>query len=345
MRKNKKKLRQQRKNDLRQLKDARQSVKDARQSVKDARQSYKEIRQQEKKGSKAGNTDAPPPVSVAPPTKQDLEKTFESAEPSSGATPSDEYTKPKNKNQLLERQEAAGALMEAMKMSPGSDRADAIARASMRAEGAGVSPARIDRFVNEPEFAKAESLRRVRAAGERAVAEGKKPYDSGRPKISGEKYAEKAAEARAQGYTGVKGDGGLAELYQMQADKAQGVAPGTFTALAKGSKRIAPEERIRQRLASKVERGELTPKGAGKKLQQIQDKKLAYDDPRGYAEALKERAAAIQEAIRTGSPLPKREVEEIEGQLSEYDKRRLERQRNNFNLRGGITGVLNSRVR
>ena len=339
MRKNKKKPRQQ--------------LKDARQSYKDARQSYKEIRQQEKKGSKAGNTNASPPVSVDPPTKQDLEKTFETGEPIRVATPSDVYTKPKNKSQLLERQEAAGALMEAMKMRPGTDREDAISGARMRAENAGVSSARVDRFVNEPEFAKAEALRRVRAAGERAVAEGKKPYqrpdigeyDDGRPKISGEEYAKKAAEARAQGYTGVKGDGGLAELYQMQADKAQDVAPGTFTALAKGSKMIAPDERILKRLRSKVAMGELTPKGAGKKMQRIQDKKLAYDDPRGYAEALRERTAAIQEAIRTGSPLPKREVEEIEGQLSENDKRRLERQRNNFNLRGGITGVSNSRVR
>jgi len=210
----------------------------------------------------------------------------------------------------------------------------------------------VDAFADPPPSpkidSKAEALRRVRAAGEKAVAEGKKPYqrpdigkyDSGRPKTSVEEYAEKAAEARAQGFTGVTGGGGLAELYQMQVDKARGVAPGTYTALSKGAKRIAPDYRIRQRLASKVAKGQMTPKGAGMEFQRIQDQKLAYDDPRSFDEARKNRAAAIQEAIRTGSPLPDREVEEIGPQLSEYDKRRLERQRNYRGPRfGGTRGV------
>jgi hypothetical protein len=214
------------------------------------------------------------------------------------------------------RQEAATALMEAMKMSPGSDRAEAIAKASSQAYAAGVPRARVDRFINEPAFAKAEALRRVRAAGKKAAAAGSKPYqepdigeyDDGRPKISRGEYAEKAANLRAQGFTGVKGDGGLAELYQMQADKEVGVAPGTYTALSKGAKKIAPDSRIIDRYSKMVAEGRMSPEAAKRKFGEDMLDKMRYDDPRLFDRLEAEYQEAVAEAKRTGSPIPERDI-------------------------------------
>ena len=226
---------------------------------------------------------------------------------------------PRFNEDLEARQEAASALMEAMKMGPGSDRAEAIAKASSQAYAAGVPRARVDRFINEPAFAKAakaETLRRVRAAGEKAAAAGSKPYqqpdigeyDDGRPKISREEYAERAANLRAQGFTGVKGDGGLAELYQMQADKADGVAPGTYTALSKGAKKIAPDSRIIDRYSKMVAEGRMSPEAAKRKFGEDMLDKMRYDDPRLFAREEAEYQAAVAEAKRTGSPIPERPI-------------------------------------
>jgi len=210
-------------------------------------------------------------------------------------------------------------LQKAMAMSEGERKKQAIQKARGQALDAGVSIARVDRFINEPAFAKANTLRRVRAAGEKAVKAGRQPYqepdigeyDDGRPKISREEYAERAASSRAKGFTGMKGDGGLAELYQMQVDKADDVAPGTYTATGKGAKKIAPNERIYSRYLKLVRRGLMSPEEAGAKYQEDIDKKAAYDDPRAFDRARRKRAEAIAEAIRTGSPIPKEEAPPI----------------------------------
>jgi hypothetical protein len=212
------------------------------------------------------------------------------------------------------RQEAAGNLLKAMKMKEGAAKEQALEAASSQAYAAGVPYARVDRFINEPAFAKAEALRRVRAAGKKAAAAGSKPYqepdigkyDDGRPKISREEYAEKAANLRAQGFTGVKGDGGLAELYQMQADRLSGVAPGTYTALSKGAKKIAPDSEIIDSYAQKVAEGRMTPEAARRAFAQDMLDKLRYDDPRRFARDEAEYQAAVAEAKRTGSPIPER---------------------------------------
>jgi hypothetical protein len=212
------------------------------------------------------------------------------------------------------RQEAAGNLLKAMKMKEGAAKEQALEAASSQAYAAGVPYARVDRFINEPAFAKAEALRRVRAAGKKAAAAGSKPYqepdigkyDDGRPKVSREEYAERAANLRAQGFTGVKGDGGLAELYQMQADKASGVAPGTYTALSKGAKKIAPDSRIIDRYAKMVAEGRMSPEAAKRKFGEDMLDKMRYDDPRLFARNEAEYQAAVEEAKRTGSPIPER---------------------------------------
>ena len=258
------------------------------------------------------------------PAGQALKATFESSDPS--AT-SPEYVDPKNKKQLLARQEAAASLMEAMEMSPGNDREDAIARASMQAQQAGVTASRIDDFIKNPAYAKAAKLQQVRAAG-REAAEAGKPV---RPQLSSRGYAQKAAEARAAGFTGVQGSGGLAELYQMQSDRASGkVAPGTFTALSKPAKRIAPDSRIKSRLASKVAKGELDPESAYDEFQKIKDAKMAYNNPRRAALMKQRELAEMNYRIEQGLPLPEKKKGRIEGRLSRADRRRAEREAGRF---------------
>ena len=250
------------------------------------------------------------------------------------AAKTDFYNEPKDEAELLARQSAAASLQKAMAMDEGVLRKKALQEARGQAMDAGVSMARVDRFINEPGFSKRDTLRRVRAAGEKAVAEGKKSYerpkmgkyDDGRPEISASKYREMAADAQAQGFTGVKGDGGLAELYQMQVDKARGVAPGTFTALSKPAKRIAPDSRIKSRLASQVARGILDPKSAAKKFFDIKQDKLAYDDPRAFAEQQAEDEATIARLKEAGEPLPEIDYGEIKGVLSPSDRKRLQRE-------------------
>lgn len=221
---------------------------------------------------------------------------------------------PRYDEEVEARQEAAGNLLKAMKMKEGAAKEQALEAASSQAYAAGVPYARVDRFINEPAFAKAEALRRVRAAGKKAAAAGSKPYqepdigeyDDGRPKISREEYAQKAANLRAQGFTGVKGDGGLAELYQMQADKEVGVAPGTYTALSKGAKKIAPDSRIIDRYSKMVAEGRMSPEAAKRKFGEDMLDKMRYDDPRLFARLEAEYQAAVAEAKRTGSPIPER---------------------------------------
>jgi hypothetical protein len=212
------------------------------------------------------------------------------------------------------RQEAAGNLLKAMKMKEGAAKEQALEAASKQAYALGVPYARVERFKNEPAFAKAETLRRVRAAGEKAAAAGIKPYqqpdigeyDDGRPKISREEYAERAASSRAQGFTGVKGDGGLAELYQMQVDSADKIPTGTYTALSKGAKKIAPDSRIIDRYSKMVAEGRMSPEAAKKKFGEDMLDKMRYDDPRLFAKIEAEYQAAVAEAKRTGSPIPER---------------------------------------
>tara|TARA_S200002703_G_scaffold109379_1_gene95129 strand:+ start:720 stop:1715 length:996 start_codon:yes stop_codon:yes gene_type:complete len=257
-------------------------------------------------------------------------------------------SKPLFKEDVEARQEAAAALMEALKMSPGSDRAGAIAKASSQAYAAGVPRARVDRFINEPAFAKAEALRRVRAAGEKAVEAGRKPYqepdigeyDDGRTKISGEEYAETAANLRAQGFTGVKGDGGLAELYQMQADKAAGVAPGRYTALSKGAKKIAPDSEIIDSYAEKVAEGRMSPEAASRAFAQDMLDKLRYDDPRLFDRLEAEYQAAVAEAKRTGSPIPERPIPGADIDFAAEARRFPEKSKSTIIRNGGnyITG-------
>jgi len=223
---------------------------------------------------------------------------------------------PRSDEEVEARQEAAGNLLKAMKMKEGAAKEQALEAASSQAYAAGVPYARVERFKNEPAFAKAETLRRVRAAGKKAAAAGSKPYqepdigkyDDGRPKISREEYAEKAANLRAQGFTGVKGDGGLAELYQMQADKEVGVAPGTYTALSKGAKKIAPDSEIIDSYAQKVAEGRMSPEAARRAFGQDMLDKMRYDDPRRFARDEEEYQAAVAEAKRTGSPIPERYI-------------------------------------
>jgi len=215
-------------------------------------------------------------------------------------------SEPLLKGDVEDRQEAAGNLLKAMKMKEGAAKDQALEAASSQAYAAGVPYARVERFKNEPAFAKAETLRRVRAAGAEAAAAGKKPYDDGRTKISGEEYAETAANLRAQGFTGVKGDGGLAELYQMQADKEGGVAPGTYTALSKGAKKIAPDSRIIDRYSKMVAEGRMSPEAAKRKFGEDMLDKMRSDDPRLFARNEAEYQAAVAEAKRTGSPIPER---------------------------------------
>ena len=242
-----------------------------------------------------------------------------------GNTPP-EYVEPKNKEQLFARQEAAASLMEAMEMSPGNDREDAIARASMQAQQAGVTASRIDDFIENPAYAKAAKaakIQQVRAAG-REAAEAGKPV---RPQLSSRGYGQLAADARAQGFTGVKGDGGLAELYQMQSDRASGkVAPGTFTALSKPAKRIAPDSRIKSRLASQVAKGEITSEDAYDKFQEIKDNKMRYNNPRRAALMKQQELAEMNYRIKRGLPLPEKKKGRIEGRLSNADRKRAIRE-------------------
>tara|TARA_R100000231_G_scaffold136225_1_gene111319 strand:+ start:259 stop:1425 length:1167 start_codon:yes stop_codon:yes gene_type:complete len=275
---------------------------------------------------------SPPPFGVSP---SDIgEGVQKQRDAFDKAAKTDSYDEPKDEAELLARQSAAASLQKAMAMDEGVLRKKALQEARGQAMDAGVSIARVDRFINEPGFSKRDTLRRVRAAGEKAVAEGKKSYerpkmgkyDDGRPEISASKYREMAADARAQGFTGVKGDGGLAELYQMQVDKARGVAPGTFTALSKPAKRIAPDSRIKSRLASQVARGILDPKSAAKKFFDIKQDKLAYDDPRAFAEQQAEDEATIARLKEAGEPLPEIDYGEIKGSLSPSDQRRLQRE-------------------
>ena len=290
---------------------------------------------------------SPPPFGVSP------SETGGGGDAFDKAAKTDYYNEPKDEAELLSRQSAADSLQKAMAMSEGVSKKQAIQKARGQALDAGVSLARVDRFINEPAFAKANTLRKVRAAGEKAAAAGSKPYqqpdigkyDDGRPKVSSEEYAERAASSRAQGFTGVKGDGGLAELYQMQVDKAEGVAPGTFTALSKPAKRIAPDSRIKARLASQVARGILDPKSAGKKFFDIKQDKLAYDDPRAFAKKKAEDEATIAELIEAGEPLPEIDYGEIEGSLSPSDRRRLAREAERFSRLGKSAGGFITRRR
>jgi hypothetical protein len=250
------------------------------------------------------------------------------------AAKTDYYNEPKEASELTTRQSAADSLQKAMAMSEGASKKQALQKARGQALDAGVSMARVDRFINEPAFAKANTLRRVRAAGEKAVAAGRKPYqqpdigryDDGRPQLSSRKYAEKAAEARAAGFTGVQGSGGLAELYQMQSDRAsKKVAPGTFTALSKPAKRIAPDSRIESRLASQVAKGEITPEGAYDKFQEIKDNKMRYNNPRRAALMKQRELAEMNYRIERGLPLPEKKKGKIEGRLSRADRERASR--------------------
>lgn len=271
------------------------------------------------------------------PKTEELSQSFGSFTAAARGNTPPEYKKPKNKEQLFARQKAAASLMEAMEMSPGNAREDAIARASMQAQQAGVTASRIDDFIENPAYAKAAKIQQVRAAGEKAVAAGRQPYqqpdigryDDGRPQLSSRKYAEKAAEARAAGFTGVQGSGGLAELYQMQSDRAsKRVAPGTFTALSKPAKRIAPDSRIESRLASQVAKGEITPEGAYDKFQEIKDNKMRYNNPRRAALMKQRELAEMNYRIKRGLPLPEKKKGKIEGQLSKADRERAIRQAN-----------------
>jgi len=221
------------------------------------------------------------------------------------------------------RQEAAGNLLKAMKMKEGAAKEQALEAASSQAYAAGVPYARVERFKNEPAFAKAETLRRVRAAAEKAAAAGKpkdrftqfvekyKKENSGEEPSGEEKaawYGTEAANLRAQGFTGMNGDGGLAEWYQMQADKYSGVAPGTYTSLSKGTKKIAPDSRIIDRYSKMVAEGRMSPEAAKRKYNEDILDKMRYDDPRLFDRLEAEYQEAVAEAKRTGSPIPERQL-------------------------------------
>jgi hypothetical protein len=233
---------------------------------------------------------------------------------------------PRNDEEVEARQEAAGNLLKAMKMKEGAAKEQALEAASSQAYAAGVPYARVERFKNEPAFAKAakaETLRRVRAAAEKAAAAGKpkdrftqfvekyKKENSGKEPSGEEKaawYGTEAANLRAQGFTGMNGDGGLAEWYQMQADKYSGVAPGTYTALSKGAKKIAPDSRIIDRYSKMVAEGRMSPEAAKRKFGEDMLDKMRYDDPRLFDRLEAEYQEAVAEAKRTGSPIPERYI-------------------------------------
>ena len=223
-----------------------------------------------------------------------------------------EYTPPKNEGQLKNRQKAASDLQEALRMPEGDARKNAIADAKSLATMTGLSPERVDSFVNKLASDRAKSIRASRAT----------KADRYNAEKSMVEYSAKAAEARLQGFTGVGESGGLAELYQMQADKAAGVAPGTYTALSKGSKPIAPDWRIQQRLASKVAKGEMTPEGAGQVFADKMEQKMAYDEPRVYAEQQRRRRKLKAEAVAKGVTFTEKAPPPIRGQLSASDRRR-----------------------
>lgn len=258
---------------------------------------------------------SPPPFGVPP------SETGGGGDAFDKAAKTDYYNEPKDEPELLARQRAAASLQKAMAMDEGERKKQAIQKARGQALDAGVSIARVDRFINEPAFAKAETLRRVRAAGKEAADAGKpkdrftqfvekyKKENSGKEPSGEEKaawYGTEAANLRAQGFTGVKGDGGLAELYQMQADRLSGVAPGTYTALSKGAKKIAPDSEIIDSYAQKVAEGRMTPEAARRAFAQDMLDKLRYDDPRRFDRDEAEYQAAVAEAKRTGSPIPER---------------------------------------
>ena len=229
-----------------------------------------------------------------------------------GGNQSTGYAAPKNMAELRGRQKAATQLNRALKMPEGRARDKAIDKARGAAKDAGVSSERVSGFMGRSASSRAESLRRAQDASKKLF--GDKP--------SGGQYSDMAAEAREQGFTGVGKSGGLAELYQMQADKAAGVAPGTFTALSKGSKPIAPDWRIQQRLASKVAKGEMTPEGAGQVFADKQKQKFAYDNPRAFADQQERKQMAMAEAAARGIPYEEKAPPPIRAQLSASDRKR-----------------------
>ena len=73
-------------------------------------------------------------------------------------------------------------------------------------------------------------------------------------------------------------------------------------------------------------RGILDPKSAAKKFFDIKQDKLAYDDPRAFAEKQAEDEATIARLREAGDPLPEIDYGEIKGILSPSDRRRLQRE-------------------
>ncbi len=221
------------------------------------------------------------------------------------------------------RVEAAAKMDKALAMPKGPERQAAFKEARELASDDGVSEERIDAYINSrdtPEFRKAQQLKQVREAGRRA-AEAGKPKDRfaqfvegyikenyGREPSDKEKadwYATEAANLREQSFGGMDGTGGLAENYQLQADKYSGLDVGAFSALG-SSKKIAPDSRIIDRYAQKVADGRMTAESARREFGQDMLDKLRYDDPRLFARNEAEYQAAVAEAKRTGSPIPER---------------------------------------
>jgi hypothetical protein len=233
-------------------------------------------------------------------------------------------TRPKLSSLVEEtRVEAAAKMDKALVMPQGSERQAALKEARQLAMDDGVSEERVDAYIasrDTPEFRKAQQLKQVREAGRRAAEAGKpkdrftqfvegyKKENYGREPSDKEKadwFATEAANLRAQGFTGMDGRGGLAELAQLQADKNSGVAPGTFSALG-SSKKIAPDSEIIDSYAQKVADGRMTAEAARRAFGQDMLDKMRYDDPRLFARNEAEYQAAVAEAKRTGAPIPQR---------------------------------------
>jgi hypothetical protein len=237
-------------------------------------------------------------------------------------------------------------------MGPGSDRAEAIAKASSQAYAAGVPHARVDRFINEPAFAKAETRRRVIEGARKASEWGKpktgfeqfvekfKEENNGTEpsdKEKGDWYSARAADLRAKGHTGMNGDGGLAGYNQMQADMYYGY--DTPSTLSK-SKKIAPDYQIINRLSKKVAEGRMSPEAARRKFGEDMLDKMRYDDFRLFRELEEEYQAAVAEAKRTGSPIPERQLPGADIDFAKEAARFSPKQKSTFTRNSGnwITG-------
>ena len=200
--------------------------------------------------------------------------------------------------EIFKRQGAANKIDEALTKGEG------LKEARQLAIERGVPEEKVDSYIasrDTPEFRKAQQLKQVREAGRRAAEAGKPK----RRELTAEQYAQEAANLRAQGFTGVDGRGGLAELNQMQADRLSGIAPGTFSPLG-SSKKIAPDSQIIDRYAKLVSEGRMTAEAARRAFGQDMLDKMRYDDPRLFARNEAEYQAAVAEAKRTGSPIPER---------------------------------------